>query len=208
MSKIYNEQIPVGKKINGVTVVKPQTELKDICNEGQIFDGPESNKKDLTLGQRILKEYAEDKVRTDMRYKMQHAFVTEDEEDKIAEKLWEARNKDLDNEPDADDVGDKPKKCDYETQTVKNAKPRSFNNICQEIAKLHEKKNNDYGNAADASYREFGIVSYVIRLNDKMNRLKTLTKPGAKQLIKCESIEDTLMDLAAYAIMAIESLRN
>jgi hypothetical protein len=139
---------------------------------------------------------------------MQRALLTEDEEDRIAEKLLEARNKDLDNEPDADDAGDKPKKYDYETPTVKNAKPRSFNKICEEMAKLHEKKNNDYGNAADASYREFGIVSYVIRLNDKMNRLKTLTKPGAKQLIKCESVEDTLMDLAAYAIMAIESLRN
>ena len=71
-----------------------------------------------------------------------------------------------------------------------------------------ERKNKDYGNAADASYREFGLISYVIRLNDKMKRLKSLTKPGAEQKVKSESIEDTLMDLAAYAIMAIESMRS
>ena len=72
---------------------------------------------------------------------------------------------------------------------------------------LHAKKNHDYGNAAHESYKEFGLISYVIRLNDKMKRLKSLTKPGVEQEVKSESIEDTLMDLAAYAIMAIESVR-
>ena len=83
-----------------------------------------------------------------------------------------------------------------------------FNGICQEMMDLHERKNKDYGNAAHESYEEFGLISYVIRLNDKMKRLKSLTKPGIEQEVKSESIEDTLMDLAAYAIMAIESLRT
>lgn len=87
-------------------------------------------------------------------------------------------------------------------------KAMTFDRICHEIMELHARKNKDYGNAADASYREFGITSYVIRLNDKMNRLKSLTKSGAEQKVKSESIEDTLMDLAAYSIMAIESLRS
>ena len=86
--------------------------------------------------------------------------------------------------------------------------PGDFDGICRDLMALHARKNKDYGNAADASYREFGLVSYVIRLNDKMNRLKSLTKPGVEQEVKGESIEDTLMDLAAYAIMAIESLRS
>ena len=267
MKEIF-EQIPVGKKINGVTVVKPQTELKDICDEGQNFDGPESNKKDLTPGQRILKEYAEDKVRTDIKDKMQRALLTEDEEYKISELLdinrktpttnpirpyditrredsegaWEklkneiqtdisksekvvnllkensinekekmysereARRKGFDKK--LDDIGNEPKKYEYEAPIVKDKNKCCFKGICQEIVSLHEKKNKDYGNAADASYREFGIVSYVIRLNDKMNRLKSLTKPGVIQEVKDESIEDTLMDLAAYAIMALESIRN
>ena len=86
--------------------------------------------------------------------------------------------------------------------------PVCFDGIVDELKYLHAKKNHDYGNAAHESYKEFGLVSYVIRLNDKMKRLKSLTKPGAEQMVADEKIEDTLMDLAAYAIMAIESLRS
>ena len=90
---------------------------------------------------------------------------------------------------------------------ISNINPNSFRGIAEKIIDLHERKNNDYGNAAHESYEEFGIISYVIRLNDKLNRLKSLTKPGAEQQVKEESIVDTLMDLAAYSIMAIESLK-
>lgn len=86
--------------------------------------------------------------------------------------------------------------------------PGDFDGICRDLMALHARKNHDYGNAAHESYKEFGLVSYIIRLNDKMNRLKSLTKPGIAQKVTSESIEDTLMDLAAYAIMAIESLRS
>ena len=85
--------------------------------------------------------------------------------------------------------------------------PGWFDGILDELKVLHAKKNSDYGNAAHESFKEFGLISYVIRLNDKMKRLKSLTKPGAEQQVADEKIEDTLMDLAAYAIMAIESLR-
>ena len=42
-----------------------------------------------------------------------------------------------------------------------------------------------------------------IRLGDKLNRLKTLTKKDAVQMIEDEGIRDTLMDLANYAVMGI-----
>ena len=83
-----------------------------------------------------------------------------------------------------------------------------FDGILDELKDLHARKNNDYGNAAHESFKEFGIISYVIRLNDKMKRLKSLTNPEVEQKVADEKIEDTLMDLAAYAIMAIESLRK
>ena len=82
----------------------------------------------------------------------------------------------------------------------------TFDDIANELIELHKRKNNDYGDAAHQSYKEFGITSYVIRLNDKLNRLKALTKPGATMKVQDESIIDTLKDLAAYAIMAIESM--
>ena len=91
---------------------------------------------------------------------------------------------------------------------VEKIEPNSFDGICFDLMDLHRRKNKDYGNAAHESFKEFGLISYVIRLNDKMKRLKSLTRPGVDIGIKDESIEDTLMDLAAYAIMAIESMRT
>jgi hypothetical protein len=45
-----------------------------------------------------------------------------------------------------------------------------------------------------------------IRLEDKLNRLKSLTRSGDQQ-VNDESIDDTLMDLANYAIMTIVERR-
>ena len=97
-------------------------------------------------------------------------------------------------------------KCEFVENTP--SRRADFDGICQEMMELHRRKNSDYGNAAHESYKEFGLNSYIIRLNDKMRRLKSLTGRGVDISVKDESIEDTLMDLAAYAIMAIESLRN
>ena len=41
-----------------------------------------------------------------------------------------------------------------------------------------------------------------IRLGDKLNRFKALTKSGSQQ-VSDESVRDTLIDLANYAIMTI-----
>jgi len=50
------------------------------------------------------------------------------------------------------------------------------------------------------------MMSSLIRLSDKLERLKSLQKN--EQQVKTESIEDTLMDLANYSIMTIVELRN
>lgn len=170
-----NEAIP------GVERIKPLTKLSDTdqdygCDE----------KQNLSPGERILKEYAKDKKREEIKRDMSKYIMNDQEEEKIKNMLHLKETK-----KDNDAVF-----------------PGDFDGICRDLMALHARKNKDYGNAADASYREFGLVSYVIRLNDKMNRLKSLTKPGVEQEVKSESIEDTLMDLAAYAIMAIESLRS
>lgn len=79
--------------------------------------------------------------------------------------------------------------------------------ICRELNKTYTKKNNDYGDSFKKSYDEFGIVSAIVRMTDKMERLKTLTT-GTKKEVKDESIEDTLLDLANYAIMTVIEMRN
>lgn len=76
-----------------------------------------------------------------------------------------------------------------------------FKAVTEEMLNIFERKNHDYGNSFEQSLNEFGLGASAIRLNDKMNRLKSLTKQSA--LVKDESIKDTLMDMANYAIMTI-----
>lgn len=73
--------------------------------------------------------------------------------------------------------------------------------ICNEINELYAKKNHDYGDSFAQSFREEGMAMVRIRLGDKFNRLKALTR-GGDQKVADESIRDTLIDLANYAITA------
>lgn len=83
----------------------------------------------------------------------------------------------------------------------------TFADITKEMVSLQEKKNKDYGNSFEQTLDEFGLIAGVIRLNDKMNRVKQLCK-SQKQEIKDEKIEDTLIDLANYAVMTLSWLKN
>ena len=81
-----------------------------------------------------------------------------------------------------------------------------FNTLLDQIKDTHEKKNHDYGNSFAKSMDEFGMPAAAIRLSDKLNRFKFLIKSEAQ--VKDESIEDTLLDMAAYAIMTVEYLKK
>ena len=74
--------------------------------------------------------------------------------------------------------------------------------ICDELNALYARKNHDYGDSFHQSFVEEGMAMPRIRLGDKFGRLKTLTQTGGQQVAD-ESIRDTLMDLANYAIMTI-----
>lgn len=77
--------------------------------------------------------------------------------------------------------------------------------ICDSLNDLYKAKNEDYGDSFSKSYKEYGLTMSCIRLEDKLNRLKSLNKNGNAQ-IKDESIQDTLMDLANYSIMTLIEL--
>lgn len=79
-----------------------------------------------------------------------------------------------------------------------------FKEISSELASLYEMKNSDYGDSFSVTFRELGIISAVTRMNDKMNRLKSLCVKDIR--VKDESIRDTLTDLACYSIMTIMEL--
>ena len=74
--------------------------------------------------------------------------------------------------------------------------------ICGEINALYVRKNHDYGDSFHKTFEEEGMAMARIRLDDKLNRFKTLTR-SAKQEVNDESVRDTLIDLANYAIMTI-----
>ena len=74
--------------------------------------------------------------------------------------------------------------------------------ICKELNELYERKNRDYGDSYHLSYLEEGMAMARVRLTDKLNRFKMLSKTG-EQLVHDESIRDTLIDLANYSIMTI-----
>ncbi len=71
--------------------------------------------------------------------------------------------------------------------------------ICLELAATYKAKNADYGDSFAKVRKEYP-EAIVIRLMDKLERLKTLLK-GSEQKVLDESIDDTLKDLANYCIM-------
>lgn len=74
--------------------------------------------------------------------------------------------------------------------------------ICMEINKLYARKNHDYGDSFHQTFVEEGLAMSRIRLGDKFSRFKTLSR-GVDQKVNDESIRDTLIDLANYAIMTV-----
>ena len=71
---------------------------------------------------------------------------------------------------------------------------------------LYITKNHDYGNSVHDTYEKYGLTSFLVRIEDKLNRARTLSKNDAK--VNDEKIEDTLMDMANYAILAVMDLRG
>lgn len=72
--------------------------------------------------------------------------------------------------------------------------------ITEELNRVYEQKNTDYGDSFAESVREFGIVAALTRISDKYNRFKRLAL-GNRNLVGDESIRDTLLDMANYCIM-------
>ena len=63
------------------------------------------------------------------------------------------------------------------------------------------RKNHDYGNSFEESLDQFGIIASLVRMQDKMLRLQSLTDESKTQQVGSESLLDTLEDLSNYAAM-------
>lgn len=85
---------------------------------------------------------------------------------------------------------------------------QAFHDTLEAMGKLHDMKQSDYGRKNDpfANVRaseDFGIDGWVgalIRMNDKMRRLQKAAQGGT---MTNESVEDSFMDLAVYAVIGL-----
>ena len=76
--------------------------------------------------------------------------------------------------------------------------------IVNGLTDLYKAKNSDYGDSVHETYLKYGLTSFLVRMEDKMSRLRSLSsKSSAEQRVKDESIRDTLLNLANYAIIAV-----
>lgn len=83
---------------------------------------------------------------------------------------------------------------------------KDFAETAGKMVQLYAKKNHDYGNSFDKGMEVIGMPYGVGRLYDKMNRIITLSKVKAE--VNDESIQDTLIDLACYAVMTYNALKS
>jgi hypothetical protein len=91
---------------------------------------------------------------------------------------------------------------------------QEFYDLLDQIRELHASKSRDYGSEHDplANIRngaEFvGIEPWraaMVRLSDKVTRLATFNRTGS---LHYEGVEDTLLDLASYSLLALVLFRQ
>ena len=95
-------------------------------------------------------------------------------------------------------------RCHYEDRPF-NPKTMIFLDYLESMKDLYLKKNHDYGDSVSKTFDEYGLVSFLVRMDDKMNHIKTLNKIQ-DTAVRGEKIEDTLLDLANYAILALTEI--
>lgn len=78
-------------------------------------------------------------------------------------------------------------------------------NLTLEIAKLLVKKNRIYGKN---NLLRLGIIGILLRLEDKLARIKNIIKKDQHDYLDYEAIEDALKDIAGYSINTLRLIRE
>lgn len=88
-----------------------------------------------------------------------------------------------------------------------NPRVQIHKELCKELHDLYIDKNTDYGDSF-AQVRDEIPNAILVRLSDKLNRLKSLmNKSEDERKVKDESVNDTLMDIANYALLELVERR-
>ena len=103
--------------------------------------------------------------------------------------------------------------CKASARLSRHPSSQAFHDLCDAMKAMHDKKQQDYGRADDpfANVRaseDFGMPGWVgtmVRANDKMRRIQKAAQGGT---LSNEGVEDSLMDLAVYSIIALVLFRE
>lgn len=82
-----------------------------------------------------------------------------------------------------------------------------FNELTKQMSDTFAAKREDYGQTTSETYDKFGPVSMLTRMYDKMGRLENLLVKSKQNRVG-EKVEDTLLDLANYALITILEIRK
>lgn len=83
-----------------------------------------------------------------------------------------------------------------------------FVSITKDMCETFAKKRCDYGQTTTETFEKFGPVSMLVRMHDKLGRLDNVLQKDYEPLVSNERAEDTLLDLANYAIITLLELRK
>ncbi len=83
-----------------------------------------------------------------------------------------------------------------------------FKDAVWEILMIHAAKQSDYGSDSDPfanvrASQDFGVPAWIgalVRLNDKVTRLKNFAERG---VLANESAEDSMVDISVYSLIAL-----
>lgn len=82
-----------------------------------------------------------------------------------------------------------------------------FRKLTQKMADTYARKNATYNDSFGKSVEKYGFIAALTRMSDKFNRIENLIL-GAENKVPDESLEDTLIDMACYAVMTAIALRE
>lgn len=93
------------------------------------------------------------------------------------------------------------------TQFDRTETNNKFKSYTDKLAATLQEKNQAYGDSFTESVDKFGKTVIAVRLSDKFNRICNLIKRDELKE-NDESLEDTLLDMAGYSILALKYLKE
>lgn len=80
---------------------------------------------------------------------------------------------------------------------------KRFEELTNKMLNTFKKKRHDYGPTSSLTFDLFGPESMSIRMFDKLIRYTNLASKTSEPMVEDESVIDTLLDLANYALITI-----